>query len=116
MFLVILWYFDVEWILKDSLRCFGMFWELSEMTGSIEWNCIIYLIGADNRCFLNGGGSTQTFFVSEDAAVGSTIGTTNFFFFGIFLLFFVRLEQLQRSLMIENPITFPFEVVHLWHS
>jgi len=29
---------------------------------------------ADNRCFLSGGGSSETFFVSENATVGSVIG------------------------------------------
>ena len=30
--------------------------------------------GVDNRCFLIGGGSAETFFVSENATVGSVIG------------------------------------------
>ncbi|XP_075236204.1 protocadherin Fat 4-like Cad96Ca [Lycorma delicatula] len=31
--------------------------------------------GADNRCFLENGGSAESFFVSEDSTVGSIIGT-----------------------------------------
>ncbi|XP_039300341.1 cadherin-related family member 1-like, partial [Nilaparvata lugens] len=31
--------------------------------------------GADNRCFLENGGSAESFFVSEDIPVGSVIGT-----------------------------------------
>lgn len=31
-------------------------------------------LNADNRCFLIGGGSAETFFVSENATVGSVIG------------------------------------------
>ena len=30
--------------------------------------------GQDNRCFLEGGGSTESFFVSESVSVGSVLG------------------------------------------
>ena len=30
--------------------------------------------GQDNRCFLSGGGSTESFFVSENVTVGSVLG------------------------------------------
>lgn len=37
------------------------------------WNGNLHTI-PDNRCFLIGGGSAETFFVSENATVGSVIG------------------------------------------
>lgn len=41
----------------------------------IGGRCVIAC--ADNRCFLIGGGSAETFFVSENATVGSVIGIHN---------------------------------------
>ena len=35
---------------------------------------IVSLCFIDNRCFLIGGGSAETFFISENATVGSVIG------------------------------------------
>ena len=44
----------------------------------LNWLNWFDLILADDRCFLKGGGSAETFFVSEDATVGSVIGTASF--------------------------------------
>ncbi|KAG8264735.1 hypothetical protein J6590_004753 [Homalodisca vitripennis] len=33
------------------------------------------VLGPDNRCFLETGGSAESFFVSEDLPVGSVVGT-----------------------------------------
>ena len=35
---------------------------------------MISIFVSDNRCFLENGGSAESFFVSEDVAVGSIIG------------------------------------------
>lgn len=47
-------------------------------------NLVLFLGVADNRCYLENGGSAESFFVSEDVPVGSIIGTlpifSNFFF------------------------------------
>lgn len=32
------------------------------------------IAGEDDRCFLTGGGSTESFFVPEDLPVGSVVG------------------------------------------
>ena len=36
--------------------------------------CVSFVVGEDNRCFLTGGGSTESFFVLEDLPVGSVLG------------------------------------------
>ena len=36
--------------------------------------CASFVLGEDNRCFLTGGGSTESFFVLEDLPVGSVLG------------------------------------------
>ena len=36
--------------------------------------CVSFVVGEYDRCFLTGGGSTETFFVLEDLPVGSVLG------------------------------------------
>ena len=44
------------------------------------WAGLVLLVGVslvageDDRCFLTGGGSTESFFVLEDVSVGSVLG------------------------------------------
>lgn len=41
---------------------------------------LILILGvADNRCYLENGGSAESFFVSEDVQVGSIIGMISTF-------------------------------------
>ncbi|XP_026466769.1 protein dachsous-like [Ctenocephalides felis] len=39
------------------------------------WIFFVFRVSADSRCFLEGGGSAESFFVSEDLPVGSIIGS-----------------------------------------
>ena len=36
--------------------------------------CVTFVVGEDDRCFLTGGGSTESFFVLEDLPVGAALG------------------------------------------
>lgn len=67
----------------------------------IGGRCVIAC--ADNRCFLIGGGSAETFFVSENATVGSVIGIHNKVFQNagtllktVFLLVFLYLTKKKK--------------------
>lgn len=52
----------------------------------------LFLAVVDNRCYLENGGSAESFFVSEDVPVGTIIGRYN----KVFLKFFFSIKLLKR--------------------
>lgn len=69
---------------------------------------MISIFISDNRCFLENGGSAESFFVSEDVAVGSIIGKClNLFFTNIIK----NCPVLSISSLYHNLIEQPWGIV-----